>query len=199
MSYPDRLFPQTITPGDDLIFSHRRPEIPGYTSGTQDQRDTDRYEAIFTDTSTGIEQTFDATLNAFRDGTSEILIYRFNIDTTDWPARPYGWRIRGIWRRDGETRTLVFVRGLISVLDDSTSAAQAHAFAMVAILRDVIRDKLSGTGDISSYSIGGRDISLEPIGSLKRELRRYENDLIRLRGGAKFGPKVGSANTAPEG
>ena len=89
MSYPDRLFPQTITPGDDLIFSHRRPEIPGYTSGTQDVRDTDEYEAIFTDTSTGLEQTFDATLNAYRDGTSEILIYQFAISTDDWPARPY--------------------------------------------------------------------------------------------------------------
>ena len=137
-------------------------------------------------------------MNAYRDGTSEILIYQFAISTDDWEARPYGWRIRGSWRRDGETRSLTFLRGLISVLDDSTSAAQAHAFAMVAILRDVIRDKLSGSGDIASYSIGGRDISLEPIGSLKRELRKYENDLVRLRGGEKFGPKVGSANTAPE-
>ena len=83
--------------------------------------------------------------------------------------------------------------------DVEGSDALAHSQTMILALREVIAQKLSGSSDIASYSIGGRDVSLVTIGELRRELRRYEGDLTRLRGGQKFGPKVSSETTAPEG
>ena len=202
MSIRERLFTQSVERGDRLVYTARLPEIPGYTTGTQDVRDTDAYRVIFTDSSNGTEQSFDGTFDAYRDENgTEILLYEFEIETDAWPARPYYFRIEGTWRRDGVSRSLTFIRGIVQVLDTNIegSDALAHSQTMILALREVISQKLSGTSDIASYSIGGRDISLVTVGELRRELRRYENDLVRLRGGEKFGPKVGSANTAPEG
>ena len=57
MSIRERLFTQSVERGDRLVYAARLPSIPGYTTGTQDVRDTDAYRVIFTDSSNGTEQS----------------------------------------------------------------------------------------------------------------------------------------------
>ena len=203
----NRVFPQSVEVGDHLVGRYPIPVIPGYTSGEFDDAvdAVDIYKAFFSDVgNTDRELEFTAAIEIENPGTAtERELFVFDIDTSaeGWQARPYHFRIEGAWTRNASRRTFSFARGIIQVIDTATEGVDAlvHSQSMILVLRQVIKSKLDDSGDILSYSIGTRDITLEPVGALRRELRRYENDLVRLRGGEKFGPKVSSANTAPEG
>ena len=203
----ERIFPATIELGDNLVGRYALPVIPGYTTGTFDDAidPADVYKAFFSDLgNSDLEREFTAAIEVENPGeATERAFFVFDLDTSvgGWQSRPYHWRISGAWTRDSERRELSFSRGIVQIVNSAGQGvdALAHAQTMTLVLREIIAQKLDSTSDIASYSIGSRDISLVPVGELRRELRRYENDLIRLRGGEKFGPKVGSANTAPEG
>ena len=187
----DRVFPATIEVGDNIVGRYPLPSIAGYTTGSHDDAidPADEYTAHFSDVgNTDRELEFTATIEVENPGeATERSFFVFNLDTSadGWQARPYHFRIQGEWTRDSERRTLSFARGIVQVVDSTAAGvdALAHAQTMVLTLREVIAQKLDGTADIVSYSIGSREISLEPVGILRRTLRRYEDDIVRLKGG----------------
>lgn len=52
---------------------------------------------------------------------------------------------------------------------------------MVDILRSVLESRMTGSGDVASYSIAGRQVNLIPLDDLKELLYDYEERLSRQR------------------
>ena len=186
-----RKFPATVEIGDTLLSIAPLVDVPAYTDGVFDEvaDPPDAFEVFFSlvleDLSLDPERSFPATI------ADEA--YRFDVGTAGWDPGAYAYRVRGSWTRDSVRRSLTIFRGAITVMrtSDPVSSRIAHAWVMIYIIRDVIRCKLSETSDIIEYSIGSRSIQLMTIEELQRALKRYEDDLIRLRGGRKFGPRLG--------
>ena len=177
-----RAFPQTVEAGDLLVAIIQKQTVTGYNTGAIAPGDpADEYKCVFS----YLQEAEDLDTERAFIGVQGADFYRFDVPTTDWPPGAYMFRISGEWTRDGVRKKLTHYRGIVEVMrrGDAASDATAHAHSMVLILRQVIKDKLQGTSDISSYTIGGRSVDLVSLSELRRNLRRYEDDLVRLRGG----------------
>lgn len=187
----ERKFPATVELGDDIVGRYALPVIPGYSVGSFDEATdpADVYKAFFSDTgNTDRELEFTATIEVENPGeANERTVFVFDLDTSleGWQAKPYHFRIEGAWTRDSERRTLSFARGIVQVIDSAGRGvdSMAHAQTMVIGLREALKQKLDGTADIASYSIGSREISLLSYRELEASLTRYENRLIQYAGG----------------
>lgn len=177
-----RNFAQTIEVGDTLVGDYPAPEIPGYTDRGDPDGTADVYVFYLSPLESAEETMHEGSVNS--EG-SEI---KWDIDTSELKAGGYAWRIKGTFRRDGVTRSITFARGLLEVTkqSDPHDARLSHCRAMVAILRQVIKEKASGTGDLSAYTIGGRTTSLMSFDEVKTMLSRYEKELASLGGKKPF-------------
>ena len=177
----ERPFPLSIEQGDILVSIWQIVAIEGYTTGATAPGDpADAYKVFFANSSNA---------DPAREfpGTIVMNSFRFDVptDAENWPPGSFDWWIRGEWTRGGVRRQLVFSRGIVQVLltGESRSADIAFAEVMIVKLKEIIQHKADGTADLGAYTIGGRSTSLMSFGELQKSLKRFQNDVARLKGG----------------
>ena len=80
-------------------------------------------------------------------------------------------------------------RGYLTVVDPTVQAV--HEAVLVPIIERVIEDRLTGTGDITAYSIGGRNLTVMPIDELRKLRARYKETLARIQRGGRWKKQFG--------
>lgn len=167
-----RILPQTISVGDSVALEIFLPSPPG--------------DETWARADLNMRRIRDTEVTILAESTTTLTADMAEIDipaatTTTMADGAYRYRI---WLTGSEGTARTIENGVVDV-NDPLDPSRNYEERMVDICRNVLEMRMTGSGDVSSYSMGDHQINMMPIYALQSLIAEYEEKLQQKRGGRR--------------